>query len=192
MNQKYFFKYPEYVYDESKNEKRLYWLVFKKVDYEPFRVISEPDEKIKLSDYLELLNTFAPKPTRNIVNGMSIEGNNIVIKDNKIFVDGKLLNAKNELVQIETININGNVKSLQTTSGNVVVNGKVTGNVKTTSGKVTAKDVGGNIHTTSGSVSAGTVNGTVETKTGSLKMNYGKPPITPPTNRQPPHFSRFL
>lgn len=117
-----------------------------------------------------------------IINEKSFSGRNVIINNNKVIVDGidvtpdtKEINISvegniNELTVdvCKTININGNVYELQTTSGDVQCN-DVNNGIKTTSGDVECNNVTGNIQTTSGDVTANEINGSVKTVSGDIK-----------------------
>ena len=117
-----------------------------------------------------------------IINEKSFSGRNVIINNNKVIVDGidvtpdtKEINISvegniNELTVdvCKTINVNGNVHELQTTSGDVQCN-DVNNGIKTTSGDVECNNVTGNIQTTSGDVTANEINGSVKTVSGDIK-----------------------
>ena len=113
----------------------------------------------------------------------------IVIKNGKTYVDGKCsedldMNKMNdrtinvtitgsiENLEIDTcdkVHVNGDVKRLSTTSGDVDVKGNVTGCIQTASGDVDVDgSVDGNITTASGDVSCGRVSGSASTMTGDV------------------------
>ncbi|MGH2666042.1 hypothetical protein [Flavobacterium sp.] len=104
------------------------------------------------------------------INGKSIttDGGNIRISGNKVFVDGKdvtnefdskeinvVVTGNIEYLKVDACNkitITGDVKSVETQSGDVGVSGNVGGSIKTMSGDVDCQEVSGNISTMSGDV----------------------------------------
>lgn len=104
----------------------------------------------------------------NIINingkSISVQGNNISIVNNKVYVDGKLVEEgltgdvkitfEGELANLDSsasVTVNGNVKGDIDASGSVTVYGDVGGDVDA-SGSVTCGNVGGDVDA-SGSVS---------------------------------------
>lgn len=67
---KHFFITPKFVFDEQKNEKVLYWLCYKNVELEPFRVVSDCDGNL-LTMISEMLAKFKNKQTVNIKHTFS-------------------------------------------------------------------------------------------------------------------------
>jgi hypothetical protein len=61
----HFFLTPKFVFDEQKNEKVLYWLCYKNVELEPFRVVSDSDKTIS-SFVSEMMGKLKNKQTVNI------------------------------------------------------------------------------------------------------------------------------
>lgn len=100
------------------------------------------------------------------INGTTIVGDNVVISNGKIIVNGKdyTPDDKNITVSItgdldildvascSSIKIIGNVNEVKTVSGDVEISGSVGGNVKTTSGDVKCGDIGGSVTTVSGDI----------------------------------------
>lgn len=123
-----------------------------------------------------------------IINGKKISGNNIVINNGKVIIDGvdqtpegKEINIvceqavnKIEVDYCNTIQAKGNVGSLVTTSGDVEVSGNIEGDVQCTSGDVEAADIHGSVKTVSGDVDAGRIIGSVTTMSGDVKYKNGK------------------
>ena len=171
----YFFKFPKFVFDESKNAKMFYWLVWKDVKIE--------NGELKVIGPANLLNSNnnISNNSGNVVIGDSIKisqkkigfgnvqdivisGKNIQIKDNEIVVDGNVqkVNAVRIVVKGDVerlvnysanITINGNVTSIDSSSGDIIVNGNIEGSIKTTSGNVKIDGyMTGDVFTTSGNV----------------------------------------
>jgi len=101
------------------------------------------------------------------INGKSYVGNNVTVAGNKVYIDGKLSDGeeskeitiivdgnidKLDVDVANQIRVNGDVKSLKTTSGDVEVYGNVDGNVKTMSGDVECKSIAGDVETMSGDI----------------------------------------
>jgi len=118
------------------------------------------------------------------INGSSYSGSDVRIENGKVYVNGNLVkgseNDKTINILIEgnvdrveidycsNIVIEGDVKSLNSTSGDVNAN-NVTGDIKTTSGDVKIKgDVGGSVNTVSGDVEANKISGNVKTVSGDI------------------------
>lgn len=101
------------------------------------------------------------------INGKTYAGNNVHIKQNKVFVDGIEVECEDKVINIsingdvgnvDTLSgdvvITGNAKSVNTTSGDVRIGRDVTGDVETVSGDVDVRgDIEGNVTTVSGDVS---------------------------------------
>ena len=101
------------------------------------------------------------------INNKTFQGNNIVVSNNKVYIDGKLQeqdgDERNISIVVEgnldkldvdvcdKIDINGNVGTVKTTSGYVAC-GNVQGAINTVSGDIMCDDVGGNINTVSGDI----------------------------------------
>lgn len=102
------------------------------------------------------------------INGINITGsaNSVVIKNNKVYVDGKDVTPSEKEINIE---VHGNVNSINADSVSRIV---ITGNTeyaKTMSGSI---DVHGNVlgdaSTMSGDIRCGNINGSVKTISGNI------------------------
>ena len=119
------------------------------------------------------------------INGKTYFGNNIQISNNRVIIDGKDVSddhkdSKEITIQIEgnvetldvdrakSIIVNGNVNSLKSVSGDVECK-DVTGDIKTVSGNVECGNVQGGVQTNSGDVKCGTIGGSVKTLSGDIK-----------------------
>lgn len=117
------------------------------------------------------------------INGDLVVGKSISIVNGKVYIDGKLSESNEKIINIhiegnvekvdvdacENVIVEGSVNSLQTTSGNVKVQNGVKGDLKTTSGDVEIDgEVGGSINTVSGDVKTAKVNGNVKTVSGDI------------------------
>jgi hypothetical protein len=117
-----------------------------------------------------------------IINGVRYTGNNIVVKDNKVVIDGVETRSYANAVTItvegdveelhvdccDSLIVNGNVNNLTTQSGDVECR-DVTGNLNLTSGDVECGNVGGSIQTVSGDIKCENVGGSVHTTSGDIK-----------------------
>lgn len=101
-----------------------------------------------------------------VINGkaISVQGNNISVINNRVYVDGKLI--EEELSGTVEISFIGDLASLKTDSS-ATVNGSVQGDVDA-GGSVSCGDVVGSVDA-GGSVSCGTVGGDVDAG-GSVSM----------------------
>ena len=85
----------------------------------------------------------------NIKNSsISIEGNNVSIINNKIFVDGKEIETEEKVINIivegnldklevdccNSIKVNGVTKDIEVSNGNIAISGDVKGNVNNING----------------------------------------------------------
>lgn len=100
------------------------------------------------------------------INGKTYIGNNIIVSNGKIMVDGKNVTSDDKVINI-TVNGNidslkvdtcnkleiiGNVTNVNTVSGDVDINGDVNGSIQTVSGDVKCNNVSGSINTLSGDI----------------------------------------
>ena len=100
------------------------------------------------------------------INGVSYVGNSLVVKNNKIFIDGKEQEIDSKIINIsvignidnistdscQKISIKGDVNILKTMSGDVEVEGIINGSVSTLSGDVDCGNVLGSVSTLSGDI----------------------------------------
>lgn len=101
------------------------------------------------------------------INGKSYSGNNIVVKNNKVIIDG--VEATPDESKVISINVQGDVNALSVDSAQtVIVNGN-TGSLKTVSGDVRCADISGNVNTISGDVKANIIKGSVSTISGDIE-----------------------
>lgn len=116
------------------------------------------------------------------INGKQYTGNSITIRNGQAIIDGKSVNFDDKVINISvegnidsvnvdycsSLSVKGDVKTLTTSSGDVVVDGNAT-MIKTSSGDV---EVSGNvscdISTVSGDVECGHVAGKVSTISGDI------------------------
>ena len=103
----------------------------------------------------------------NIKNSsISIEGNNVSIINNKIFVDGKEIETEEKVINIivegnldklevdccNSIKVNGVTKDIEVSNGNIAISGDVKGNVNNINGNIIAKVINGNCKTKNGDI----------------------------------------
>lgn len=104
------------------------------------------------------------------INGINFHGQNIQITNNKIYVDGNLLDgdqledskifniiingplSKLDVDNAESIEIRGDAGTVKTTNGNVKISGSVQGDVKTVNGNVSAINIEGKVNTVNGNI----------------------------------------
>ena len=100
------------------------------------------------------------------INGVSYVGNSLVVKNNKIFIDGKEQEIDSKIINIsvignidnistdscQKISIKGDVNILKTMSGDVEVEGIINRSVSTMSGDVDCGNVLGSVSTLSGDI----------------------------------------
>ena len=100
------------------------------------------------------------------INGAIYSGDNIVITNNKILVNGKDVTPDSKEINISVVgnieqlkvdacnkvSVEGSVTSISTQSGDVEVTGDISGGVQTMSGDVNCGNVGGSISTMSGDI----------------------------------------
>ncbi|MCP5006678.1 MAG: hypothetical protein GY941_22455 [Planctomycetes bacterium] len=102
----------------------------------------------------------------SVINGKTYKGNTVQITKNKIIIDGVV---QDELQDGPiTIEISGNVGSVETVAGSITVQGD-TDTVTTTNGDITCEAVQGSIKTVNGDVKCGSVHGGVSTVNGDIK-----------------------
>lgn len=115
----------------------------------------------------QLIESILNKMSKININNSSYEGKNISIINNKVYIDGKLVDIKDNIKEINIIVegdlntlesgsgnviVKGNAESVSTGSGNVRVDGLIKGDVKTGSGNVNCSNVNGNVKTGSGDI----------------------------------------
>lgn len=129
---------------------------------------------IKVNDKSYVSNSLVTRVTQTIsnvnnsqiiINGVDVTPNDKVIN---ISVEGNL-----DVLDVSVanqININGDVNSLTSVSGDVNVTGIVKGSLRTTSGDIECGNIGGDVNSTSGNIDvSGTIGGSVKTISGDVK-----------------------
>lgn len=101
------------------------------------------------------------------VNGQTYEGNNVSVRNNEVWVDGKKVGTENhkqisivvqgdgakvEVDSCDSVRIEGNAQGIITTNGNINVVGSVMGNVNTVNGNVSCSSIGGHVTTVNGDI----------------------------------------
>ena len=102
---------------------------------------------------------------------LTIKGGDIEIRDNKIFIDGKLIsmdavNKGKDVVYVSVI-VEGNCQNLNATHGDVTINGDCH-IVTSKNGNIQCGNVSQNVNTKNGNIRCGTVGGDVNTKNGNI------------------------
>lgn len=103
-----------------------------------------------------------------IINGksISVEGSNISVVNDKVYVDGKLI--EEGLSGIVTIEFKGDLATLDS-NGSIAVNGNVEGDVDAGGSVTISGDVEGDVDS-GGSVTCGSIKGNVDAG-GSVRIN---------------------
>lgn len=91
------------------------------------------------------------------INGVTYEGDNIVVRNNKVFINGKDIEAVPNKKGILGIEVTGTLASLETDSS--VNCDDIAGNVRA-AGSVNCDDIGGDV-SAGGSVNADDIGGSV-------------------------------
>jgi len=102
------------------------------------------------------------------INGSTYYGNNIVIKNNKIIVDGANVTPDSKEINIT---VNGDVNNLEVDSCNKI---SITGNVNKFSGgsgDVECHDIINGVTTGSGDIKCNNINGDVRTGSGDVECD---------------------
>lgn len=100
------------------------------------------------------------------INGNSYSGNNIVVKNGRVSVDGNDVTPDAKAINIsvvgnvesikvdicDAVSVSGNVNSISTRSGDIVVEGDVLGGIQTMSGDVDCNEVKGSVSSMSGDI----------------------------------------
>jgi len=115
---------------------------------------------------MNILSQFKFKNKSKVtVNGKTYEGNQILICNDSVIVDGK--KTPKEITPEITINVFGDADDVFTTSGNINVRQNA-GNITTSSGDIKCRTVLGSIETNSGDVSCKKVSGSIRTSSGDV------------------------
>ena len=104
------------------------------------------------------------------IDGVAYTGDNVVIRCDKVVVDGR--EQAQHLVGPISVVVQGNVHSVETSSGSIEVAGTA-GSVDTMSGSVHCGNVLGGVETMSGNVTCGQVGGSVKTMSGEIAQLKG-------------------
>lgn len=100
------------------------------------------------------------------INGITHQGSNITIINNKVMIDGKNVTPDSKEISIainanvnnlevdccEKINITGDVSKIKSMNGSIFVTGNVNGDVDSTNGNVQCGNVKGSVKTTNGNI----------------------------------------
>lgn len=105
------------------------------------------------------------------INGVVYAGRNLVVNNNKVYIDGKLANTE-DMKEINIV-VQGDIENIKVDAcDKVTVNGTVKQNVETQSGNIDINQgsVAGNVSSMSGNVDVGgSVGGSVKTMSGNIK-----------------------
>lgn len=85
------------------------------------------------------------------VNGRTYQGNNIVVLDGSVFIDGELVDSTQAQAGVFNVTVYGNPTKVETVNGDITVHGDVT-NVETVNGDISAKTISGSVHTVNGDI----------------------------------------
>jgi hypothetical protein len=116
------------------------------------------------------------------INNVSVTGRSIVIRNNKVIIDGVDVTPDAKQINIvvngsvdeldvdycEKLEISGDVGRAQCGSGDINCN-NITGGAQTGSGDIDCGDITGNVQTGSGDVNANNISGSVKTGSGDIK-----------------------
>jgi hypothetical protein len=100
------------------------------------------------------------------INGVTISGNSIQVKNGAVFVDGAVVDtgtAKNIRIEVE-----GNIERLNADACDSISVAGYAGSVTTMSGDVTCGNVEGSVSTMSGDVRCRSIGGSVSTMSGDI------------------------
>ena len=102
------------------------------------------------------------------VNGKKYCGKSVVIKGNKVIIDGVEQDKDNDLVGDVNSSIDGNVGDIQNDSGDIRITGDAK-NISAHSGDIYCEDVNGNATTYSGDIQCGHISGNTTTYSGDIR-----------------------
>lgn len=100
------------------------------------------------------------------INGVTVSGNSIQVKNGSIFVDGNVVDA-GDAKQIR-IEVTGNIESINADACDSITVSGHSGPISTLSGDVKCGNVDGSVKTMSGDVRCGSIGGSVSTMSGDI------------------------
>ncbi len=117
------------------------------------------------------------------VNGETFDGQNIIIRNGRVIVDGKDVTPEVREINIvingnidtlvadacQKISVTGDVGNLKTVSGNVDIKGSALGPVTTTSGDIICGEVKNSISSVSGNIDCDDVKGSISSISGIVR-----------------------
>lgn len=117
------------------------------------------------------------------INQQVCQGNNIVVNNGKVIVDGVDMTPEDKVITITvtgdvqtvdvgvctTVSVNGNVGKVKVSVGDVKC-GSVTGDVTTSNGDIECNDVTGNVTTNLGDIKAKSIGGNAKTQMGDITI----------------------
>ncbi|KMY86077.1 Phage protein [Candidatus Paraburkholderia calva] len=105
-------------------------------------------------------------PATITINGVTYSGNSVSVRSKRVIVDGQDVTV-DDATRI-TIEVHGNIETLQCDNcDTAMIHGEV-GSVTTASGNVQCSDVRGSVRTASGNVNCGDIGGEVRTASGNM------------------------
>ena len=114
---------------------------------------------------MKFADLFFRKKSKVVINGKHYTGNNVVVTDQHIIIDGQVIESS-QIPDIR-IEVHGDAESIESTSGKIIIHGNA-GNTKTVSGDVACGNVINTVTTTSGDVSCKNIGGNVRTVSGNV------------------------
>lgn len=116
-----------------------------------------------------MFNSFFKKTSRVVVNGKSYTGRSVVVRDEKVIIDG-VEQTSQSIGHHVTVEIHGDCNTVENAAGNITIHGDVKKNASTDSGDLTCGNVGGSAISMSGDIECGDVRGGVQTMSGDVRM----------------------
>lgn len=118
-----------------------------------------------------IMNIQTKSTSKITINGQSFYGNNVSMVNNKITVDGKVVEMSVNTIQCNIV-IEGDADTVRNSTGDIVIQGSVKCDVHNSVGDVTIHgDVTGDVSTSTGDVRCGNVTGKVKTSVGDIYYN---------------------
>jgi len=111
-------------------------------------------------------NSFLKSNSSITINGKSYVGRNVIIRGDKVIVDGVEQSGELEHGPV-TVSITGDVEKCETAAGDITITGNA-GQVMTVSGDIRANDITGGAKTVSGDIYAQSVTGGAQTVSGDI------------------------
>ncbi len=104
------------------------------------------------------------------INGKTYNGNNLSVVNNKVYIDGKLVDQED--AKVINIHVEGNIETLDVDHCDVLEIKGNCGNVTSKNGNIVVKgDVEGDVTNKNGNIICGNVAGDADTKNGNVITN---------------------